>query len=86
MTDWATENRIDGRSLNGWRLAMSRHAEVERSKKASLVELVLPETVVGSQEQGSGFIVRAGCFEIEVPGDFDAVGLTRLLAAVRLAC
>ncbi len=82
MTDWATENRIDCRSLNGWRLAMSRHAEVERSKKASLVELVLPEAVVTSREQGVGFVVRAGRFEIEVPTDFDADGLRRLLAVV----
>ncbi len=86
MSDWATENRVDCRSLNGWRLAMERHAEVEEAKRASLVELVLPEAVVSSPEQRTCFVVRAGCFEIEVLTDFDSDGLGRLLSAVRSAC
>lgn len=82
MSDWATENRVDGRSLNAWLQSMKRQAAVARGKQA-MVELV-PRPV--SQPQARSFIVRAGGFEVEVPADFDADALARLLAVVRSTC
>lgn len=73
--DWARANGIDGRSLRWWSIRLQMDGC--GSGVPELVELVPSEVA------GSGFVVRAGEFEIEVERDFDAEALFRLLQVVR---
>ncbi len=84
MSEWAAENRVDGRSLNAWLQSMKRQADVERGKRAGLVELVLPEKTKAAEFQP--FVVKVGEYEVEVPPSFDDAALLRLLSVVRSAC
>lgn len=74
---WAREHGIDRRSLNAWRINLSRSTVEHESLR--LVELV-PAAV----ERGeSRYVVRVGELAIEVDADFDDATLVRLVRALR---
>ena len=73
---WAREHGVDARSLNAWRLALTRH---ER-RPASKPEVV--EWIAAPARNAPAFLVHAGRFAVEVDPDFDAGALKRLLAVV----
>ena len=78
--EWARRERIDGRSLNAWRLNLERRASAGSALR--LVELV--STVETPQSQPTALRMRCGVFVVEVDRDFDRDTLARLLAVVAL--
>ena len=77
---WAREHRIDGRSLNAWRVNLERGAA---ARKPRLVEL-LPAAALTARTAPQ-YLVRCGELTVEVDGSFDEATLGRLLRVV-LAC
>ena len=81
---WARDHGIDGRSLNGWRVALGRRdARVEKS--VTFTELVPTAPVSAKPIAVSWLRVCAGDCVVEVPTDFDDDHLRRVLKAA-LAC
>lgn len=72
---WARAHGIDARSLNAWRLALSRRDSV--GPPVRFVELVAPPA-----EPTLVYSVRVGRFEVQVPAHFDEACLGRLLRVV----
>jgi hypothetical protein len=78
--EWAREHGIDGRSLNAWRINLSRSQTSERETTAlRLVELV-PTT---TQRSEGRYLVHAAGHAIELGADFDEATLVRLVRALR---
>ena len=79
---WARANHIDARSLNAWRVNLSRGDP----PALRLVELVAatPTPTKGVQ-RGSGCTVRFGDFTVDIDLGVDEPTLVRVLRAVR-AC
>lgn len=71
---WARAHGVDARSLNAWRLNLSRSTEV--SAPLRLVELLPPAASTAV------YRVHARGFMVEVEDDFDDRVLARLLAVV----
>lgn len=74
LAEWARAEGIDGRSLNMWRLNLSRVGAEEPAPR--LVELVPRAT------RGRTFVVRCGPFAVDVGADFDQDTLHRILEVV----
>ena len=68
--EWARREGIDARSLNVWRMNLSR-----KRAPARLVELV--PTV-----RAARYVVRCGHLEVEIGDDFNEATLFRLLQVV----
>jgi transposase-like protein len=73
---WAREHGVDARSLNAWRLALTRHERRPASKPKVV------EWIAAPSRHAPTFVVHAGRFAVEVDPDFDAGALKRLLAVV----
>jgi hypothetical protein len=76
-TQWAHQNGIDGRSMQGWWMVLESKRRKRPPAELRLVELVPPESV--------GIVtytVRYGALSVEVDDRFDAQVLRRLLSVV----
>lgn len=73
---WAREHGVDARSLNAWRLAVTRH-ERRPPDNPAMVEWIAAPT-----RHAPTFVVHAGRFMVEVDPAFDAGALKRLLTVV----
>ena len=71
--EWAREHGIDGRSLQAWRLNLSRQAP----RRPRFIELVPPAPV-----ERARYVVRVGGHAVEVDERFDDATLRRLLSVV----
>ncbi len=78
---WARERGIDGRSLNAWRVNLSRSEAGTRARAPRLIELVAAPPV-GAEPR---YVVRVGELAIELGDDFRDESLVRLVRALR-AC
>jgi len=78
---WARQHGIDGRSLNAWRINLSRGAAkpIRRSSTPRLVELV----PAGPARAEARYVVRVAGAEIEVTDAFQEETLVRLVRALR---
>src|SRR5574342_964812 len=69
--EWAREWGVDGRSLNAWRINLSRGASAMRTartkKTTDLVELV----PVASPTKASRYVVHLGEISVEFGADFE---------------
>lgn len=81
--EWARDNGVDGRSLNAWRINLSRAgACVEASEsKLRLVELV----AAAPHRADARYVVHLDGARIELADDFREETLVRLVRALR-AC
>lgn len=83
--EWARAHGIDGRSLNAWRMNLSRRESSPRSRPASrhrvarLVELV-PAPMASPAAR---YVVRVGDASIEFGTEFDETTLRRAIAVLR---
>lgn len=77
LVDFARMEGIDGRSLNAWRINLERARRRDIDSVPEFIELV-STGAVGT----SPFLVRCGPFAVEVPPQFDAATLARLLEVV----
>jgi hypothetical protein len=77
--EWARARGIDGRSLNAWRINLSRPMSEPEVQPLRLVELV-PTAI---ERSDSRYVVRVGELAIEVHTDFDDATLVRLVRALR---
>jgi hypothetical protein len=77
---WARANNIDARSLNAWRVNLSRGSR----SPLRMVELVANRSA-DDDRADSGCTVRFGDFAVEVEIDVDEDTLVRVLRAIR-AC
>lgn len=77
--EWAREHGIDGRSLNAWRINLSRPSSEREVQPLRLVELV-PTPIERSDAR---YVVRVGVLAIELGADFDEDTLVRLVRALR---
>lgn len=77
--EWAREHGIDGRSLNAWRINLSRPSSEREVQPLRLVELV-PTAI---ERSDAPYVVRVGELAIEVDADFDDATLVRLVRALR---
>lgn len=78
--EWARQHGVDGRSLNAWRMNLSRRG-VKRSAPSTprLVELV-PASLPRVEAR---YVVRLAGAEIEVTDTFHEESLVRLVRALR---
>lgn len=74
LAEWARRHGIDGRSLNIWRVNLTRRGTARRAPR--LVELV------ASGGPAARYTVRCGRLAVEVDDDFDQETLLRLLQVV----
>jgi len=81
LAEWARTHGIDGRSLNAWRVNLSRRG-VPRARALAprLIELV-PATPPSSS--AVRYVLRVGGVEFEVGDDFNEVGLRRLVTLLK---
>jgi transposase-like protein len=79
--EWAREHGIDGRSLNAWRINLSRSVtnELETPTPLRLVELVPAPTA----RDDARYLVRVRDLAIELGPDFDDETLVRIVRALR---
>lgn len=83
--EWARAHGIDGRSLNAWRVNLSRRESssqappVSRRRATRLVELV-PSPIASPVAR---YIVRVGNASLEFGAQFDDVTLRRAIAVLR---
>ena len=81
IADWARTHGVDGRSLNAWRVNLSRRG-VSRSPVVAprLVELV---RAASAGPPTARYLLHVGGVEFEVGDDFNEVGLRRLVALLK---
>ena len=77
--EWCRANGIDARSLNAWRLNLSRKSTAQEERPLRLVE------VVAAGPSSRPLTVRVGDVSVDVPMGFDEDTLARLLG-VLVAC
>ena len=77
LAEFARMMGVDGRSLNAWRINLERTRRRDVDSVPEFIELVSTDAV-GT----SSFQVQCGPFSVDVPPQFDAAGLARLLAVV----
>ncbi len=70
---WARQNGIDGRSLQAWRLNLSR----QEPRRPRFIELVPP-----APAEPVRYVVRVGELAVEVDDRFNEATLRRLLSVV----
>lgn len=75
---WAREHGVDPRSLNAWRLNLERVG----GPRPGMLELVSGDADRRVERTERRYTVRCGEFTVEVPPDFDASVLIRLLGVV----
>ena len=79
--EWAREHGVDGRSLNAWRINLSRSgASEEVEVRPRLVELVPAAASCASAR----YIVHVDGARIELADDFREETLVRLVRALRV--
>ena|ERR1700761_6134579 len=79
--EWAREHGVDGRSLNAWRINLSRSgATEEEAAKPRLVELVPP----APSRTNARYVVHVDDARIELTDDFREETLVRLVRALRV--
>lgn len=71
--EWARANGVEPRSLNAWRVNLTR---TDRGRRGML------ELVAATRRTSATYTVRCGAFAIDVTADFDEQVLARLLAVV----
>jgi transposase-like protein len=76
--EWARRHGIDGRSLNAWRVNLSRGGRAGAA--AARVRLV--ELVPAAEPAPVRYVVRCGDLAVEVDEHFDDATLLRLLRVV----
>ena len=82
---WARAHGIDARSLNAWRLILARKDGNSEKEHVPLTFLELvPSSRPGHPSTSVG--LRVGDVHIDVPDDFDADQLRRILQVVLAAC
>ena len=81
VRQWARDNGVDGRSLNAWRINLSRSPALAETPKPRLVELV-PATPPGVNAR---YVVHLDGARVELTDDFREETLVRLVRALR-AC
>lgn len=83
VREWARQHGIDGRSLNAWRINLTRRVAKGSAPrpKPRLVELV-PAT---PSRVATRYVVRVAGTELELGDDFREETLVRLVRALR-AC
>jgi hypothetical protein len=79
--EWAREHGVDGRSLNAWRLNLSRSEAGEEATRPRLVELV----PVAPTRADARYLVHLEGARIGLGDDFREDTLVRLVRALR-AC
>ena len=77
--EWARAHEIDARSLNAWRLNLGRKEAA--CHPVDFLELV-PRPVAATRSEGHPLRVRRDDLVVEVPEDFDADHLLRVLRVV----
>lgn len=84
--EWARARGIDARSLNAWRINLSRGGadEKRKAKRATrrprLIELV---PAAASSTLTARYVVRVGGCAVELGDDFDDATLRRVIAVLR---
>lgn len=80
LSDWARAHGIDGRSLNLWRVNLSRRGQARRAAPVPrMVELV----PVGAPPSASLYVLRVDGVELEVGHSFDEASLVRLVRVLK---
>ena len=79
--EWARDNGVDGRSLNAWRINLSRSRAPKEGAKPRLVELV----PAAPSRADARYVVHVDGARIELADDFREETLVRLVRALR-AC
>ena len=79
---WARDNGVDGRSLNAWRINLSRSRALDDAVNPRLVELV-PATPLHAAD--ARYVVHVDGARIELADDFREETLVRLVRVLR-AC
>lgn len=80
--EWAREWGVDGRSLNAWRINLSRRstpAPPRSAKSMHLVELV----PVSAPKRAPRYVVHLDQISVELGEDFEEATLHRLIAVLR---
>src|SRR5512142_1231418 len=77
--EWARDNGVDGRSLNAWRINLSRSPIPEEAGKRRLVELV----PAAPPRADTRHVVHVDGARIELADDFREETLVRLVRALR---
>jgi hypothetical protein len=78
--DWARAHGIDGRSLNAWRVNLSRRGVPRvRALAPRLVELV----PAAPASRTARYVLHVAGVELEVGDDFNEVGLRRLVTLLK---
>jgi hypothetical protein len=76
--EWARRNGISPRSLQAWRMVLTRRKTGVLPHAPAMVELVaMQPSAVGR------YVIRCGMFAVEVDGSFEEPALRRLLAVIR---
>lgn len=78
---WAKAHGVNPRSLNAWRLNLSR---AQRGRTTPVIRLV--ELVPATPSTPTVYRVRCGAFEVEVDGVIEADRLGQLLRVMVAAC
>jgi hypothetical protein len=79
--DWARAHGIDGRSLNAWRVNLSRRGVPRvRALAPRLVELVPATPPVSSSAR---YVLRVGAVELEVGDNFNEQSVRRLVGLLK---
>jgi hypothetical protein len=79
--EWARTHGIDGRSLNAWRVNLSRRGVPQaRALTPRLIELV---PAAPPSSSAARYVLRVGGVELEVGPDFNEVGLRRLVTLLK---
>jgi hypothetical protein len=85
---WAQEHGIDARSLNAWRVNLTRAGRdaVVQPSAAAIPGLRLVELVAAPPPASAAYRIRCGLFEVEVAGEIDAERLSKLLRVMAASC
>ncbi|MCC7536335.1 MAG: hypothetical protein IT379_08985 [Deltaproteobacteria bacterium] len=85
-TQWAREHGVDARSLNAWRVNLTRARDAKRqsgsTRTPTLVELV-PMTTSSPIAAAAHYVVRVADVELVLGDDFREETLVRLVRSLR---
>lgn len=83
LRDWARQHGFDGRSVHAWGLNLARRGTVTRaSGPAPVPNPRFVELFTTPVQPAPVYLVHVGDLRIEVPANFDAEVLRRLVGAV----
>jgi hypothetical protein len=86
LAEWSQAHRVDGRSLNLWRLNLERRGGPQARVALKVVELVpaaAPVPAAPGGGEGGTFRLRIRGVEVEVGADFDEQSLRRLVGLLK---